>query len=174
MPPRAVSEVAALDPERLIRALDKHGVKFVLIGALAARLYGFPRLTADADVTPADDSDNLDHLAAALRELDVKIYTESIPEGLPFDCSPAMLRRAMMWNLVTNAGRIDIVFQPGGTAGYEDLVKSAERFEAFGLTFLVASLSDIIRSKEAADRPRDREDVPILRALKRRLEESRT
>lgn len=163
-----MSEVAALDPERLIRALDKHGVHFVLIGALAARLYGFPRVTADADVTPARDTDNLNRLAAALRELDAKIYTESIPEGLPFDCSAVMLRRAMTWNLVTKAGRLDIVFEPGGTTGYEDLAKGAERFEAFGVKFLVASLDDIIRSKESTGRERDRGDVAILRAMKRK------
>ncbi len=167
-----MSEIAALDPERLIQGLDRHKVRFVLIGALAARLYGFPKLTADADVTPARDDDNLDRLAAALRELDAKIYTESIPEGLPFDCSAEMLRRAMMWNLVTNVGRIDIVFQPGGTVSYEDLAKGAERFEAFGVTFMVASLADIIRSKEATGRPRDRDDVALLRALKRRLEQN--
>lgn len=163
-----MSEVAALDPERLIRVLDKHGVQFILIGALAARLYGFPRVTADADVTPARDPDNLDHLATALRELDAKIYTETIPEGLPFDCSAAMLRRATMWNLVTKAGRLDIVFEPGGTIGYEDLAKGAERFEAFGVKFLVASLDDIIRSKESTGRERDRADVAILRAIKRK------
>jgi hypothetical protein len=50
-----------------------------LIGALAARLQGFPRLTADADITPARDRDNLERLAAALRELDARVYTESVP-----------------------------------------------------------------------------------------------
>ena len=43
-----MSDIAPLDPERLMQALKKHNVKFVLIGALAARLHGFPRLTADA------------------------------------------------------------------------------------------------------------------------------
>jgi hypothetical protein len=164
-----VSEVAALDPERLMRALDKHHVQFILIGALAARLYGFPRLTADAGVTPSREPGNLDNLASALRELDAKIYTETIPEGLPFDCSAAMLRRAMMWSLITNAGRLNIIFQPDGTAGYDDLVKEAQRFEAFGVRFLVASLDDIIRSKDNTGRERDRDDVALLRALKRRL-----
>ena len=60
--------VAPLDPEHLIRTLAKHDVRFVLIGALAARLYGFPRITADADITPARDADNLQRLAAALRD----------------------------------------------------------------------------------------------------------
>ena len=142
-------------------------MNFVLIGALAARLYGFPRLTADADITPAGDKPNLERLAAALNELDARIYTESIPEGLPFDCSPAMLVRARMWNLITKAGRLDIAFEPAGVEGYDDLKKDAERFEAFGVRFLVASLEDIIRSKEAAGRPKDLDDVAILRAMKR-------
>src|SRR5581483_156105 len=49
----AVANPTPLDRERLIKVLAKHGVHFVLIGALAARLQGFPRLTADADITPA-------------------------------------------------------------------------------------------------------------------------
>ncbi|HXG72562.1 MAG TPA: hypothetical protein VNJ04_18315, partial [Gemmatimonadaceae bacterium] len=84
-----MSEIAPFDPERLISTLGKHKVKFVLIGALAARLHGFPRLTADADITPASDKTNLGLLAAALTELDAKVYTESVPEGLAFDRSAA-------------------------------------------------------------------------------------
>jgi hypothetical protein len=162
-----VSDVAPFDPERLIRALSRHGVKFVLIGALAARLHGFPRLTADADITPAGDKRNLERLAATLDELDAKVYTESVPEGLVFDRSAATLGRAKTWNLVTTAGRLDIAFLPAGTEGYEDLAKDAEQFEAFGVHFLAASLDDIIRSKEATGRARDEDDVLILRALKR-------
>lgn len=163
-----MSEVAPLDPARLIGTLDKHSVRFVLIGALAARLHGFPRLTADADITPASDPSNMEHLASALRELHAKVYTDAIPEGLKFDCSAAMLSRATMWNLVTSAGRIDIAFKPAGTDGYDDLALNAEKFEAYGVEFLAASLSDIIRSKEAAGRPKDREDVAILRAMQRK------
>ena len=163
-----MSDPAPLDPEKLIRALNRHRVKFVLIGALAARLYGFPRLTADADITPASDKKNLERLAAALKDLDAKVYTESVPEGLAFDRSAAALGRAAMWNLVTNAGRLDIAFRPAGTTGYPDLAHDAKEFEAFGVHFQVASLDDIIRSKEAAGRPKDEDDVLILRALKRR------
>ena len=165
-----MSDVAPFDPERLLRALHSHRVRFVLIGALAARLHGFPRLTADADITPSTDKPNLGRLATALRELDAKVYTESVPEGLAFDCSAVTLARATMWNLVTNAGRLDLAFMPAGTKGYEDLAKGAERFEAFGVEFHAASLDDIIRSKEAAGRPKDLDDVLLLRALKRRVE----
>src|SRR5258705_9569995 len=90
---RVVPGGAPLDPELLFTTLARHQVRFVLIGALAARLQGFPRFTEDADITPARDSNNLQRLAAALRELDARIYTEQIPEGLVFDCSAAMLAR---------------------------------------------------------------------------------
>ncbi len=150
-----------------MRVLSHHRVKFVLIGALAARLHGFPRLTADAAITPADDKPNLERLAAALKDLDAKVYTESVPEGLAFDRSAASLGRAAMWNLVTSAGRLDLAFLPAGTKGYEDLAKGAERFEAFGVQFLAASLDDIIRSKAATGRAKDDDDMVILRALKR-------
>lgn len=150
--------------------LHKHKVRFVLIGALAARLHGFPRLTADADITPAEDRANLDRLAGALNELHAKVYTESVPEGLPFDTSSTMLARSRMWNLVTDAGRLDIAFAPAGTDGYNDLKENAEEFEAFGVRFFAASLDDIIRSKAAAGREKDEDDVLLLRALKRKLD----
>ena len=160
-----VPDVAPLDPERILRTLARHRVKFVMIGALAGRMHGLPRFTADIDITPAQDDENLKRLAAALVELDAKVYTESIPEGLSFDCSAKALKRARMWNLVTSAGRVDIAFEPSGTAGYKDLAKDADRFDAFGVHFLVASLEDIIRSKESTGREKDAEDVLALRAI---------
>lgn len=166
-----MSDIAPLDPGRIIRTLHENDVEFVLIGALAARLYGFPRLTADADITPASTKENIERLARALRKLRARVYTESVPEGLSFDCSAATLGRARMWKLVTNGGRIDIAFEPSGTNGYDDIVRGAKKFEAYGVVFLVASLADIIRSKEAAGRPKDKDDVALLRAIQKRQPE---
>ena len=163
-----------LDPERVIRVLALHGVRYVLIGALAARLYGFPRVTADIDITPDRVPDNLTRLAAALRELEARVYTDGVPEGLKFDCSAVTLGRATSWNLITSAGRLDVAFAPSGTEGYSDLVREGVHFEAFGTPIVVASLGDIIRSKVAADRPQDRADVPFLRAILRRHGSSST
>ena len=125
-------------------------------------------MTADADITPSRNRENLERMAPALVELDARIYTETVPEGLPFDCSATMLERGESWNLVTSAGRLDIAFMPSGTEGFEDLVKGAVRFEVYGIELLVASLEDIVRSKEAADRPQDRQDVVIIREMLRK------
>lgn len=158
-------DASPLDPELLIRTLARYGVNYVLIGALGARMHGFPRVTADADITPARDPDNVERLAAALCELGAKIYTDSVPEGLAFDCTPPMLARADTWTLVTRAGRLDLAFTPSGTGGYDDLAPKATHFEVFDADLAVARLEDIMRSKAAADRPKDRQDVLIMQEM---------
>jgi hypothetical protein len=157
--------IAPLDPEALIRTLARHRVQYVLIGALGARMQGFPRVTADADVTPDRRPANVERLVAALRDLEAKVYTEAVPEGLAFDCTPAMLGRAETWNLVTRAGRLDVAFVPAGTAGYDDLAPKAIHYTVFDVDLAVARLEDIMRSKIAADRPKDRHDVLIIREM---------
>lgn len=94
--------MGAFDPERILRALAKRRVRYILVGATAARLQGFPRLTADADIAPAADPANLKHLSAALRDLRARVYTESVPDGLPFSCDAGTLARAKLRNLVTD------------------------------------------------------------------------
>ena len=159
------SGIRALDPERLIAVLAANHVRYVLIGALGARMQGFPRFTADADITPARDDENLEHLASALHELEARVYTESVPEGLAFDFTASALSRAELWNLVTSAGRLDIAFVPSGTTGYDDLVRGAVHYDVNGVLLQVARLEDILRSKIAADRPQDRQDVAVMREL---------
>ncbi len=79
-----------------------------------------------------------------------------------------------LWNLVTSAGRLDVALAPSGTTGYEDLARRAVRFAVYGVELLAARLEDIIRSKEAAGRPQDRQDVIVMREmLKRRTPEGR-
>ncbi len=160
-----MSEIAPFDPERIVTTLARHDVDYVLIGALAARLQGFPRVTTDADITPSRAPENLERLAAALRELDARVFTETVPGGLAFDCTAEMLARSDIWNLVTVAGRIDMAFSPAGIRDYEELTTDAVLFSVFGVELQAASLAAIIRSKEAADRPQDRQDVILLRSM---------
>jgi hypothetical protein len=80
------------------------------------------------------------------------------------------LSRAKLWNLVTDAGRVGVIFRPSGTKGFEDLVRSAVTFEAFGIELRVASLQDILRSKEDSNRPQDQQDVIVLREMLKRAD----
>jgi len=154
-----------LDLPRLFAVLHRHRVSYVLIGGLAALVHGSPFPTEDADITPDDDARNLDRLAAALRELDARIRTEGAPEGLPFACDAVALASAQTWNLTTWAGDLDIAFRPSGTRGYDDLRRDATAIELYDVVVSVASLRDVVRSKQAANRPKDQRVLPILREL---------
>lgn len=161
---------AGFDPIAILAALGAHDVSYVVIGAFAATLYGSPIATGDADITPARDAENLARLAAALRAMDARVWAASGPGGLAFDCSPEMLDRAEVWNLVTAHGRLDISFVPSGTRGYGDLAREARVYDVAGVRVPVASLADVIRSKEAAGREKDRAVLPALRRLLDELE----
>lgn len=93
-----------LDLRRLFAVLHAYRVAYVLIGGLAAVVHGSPFPTEDADITPNDDRKNLERLAAALRELNARIRTEGVPEGVPFACDALSLAAVQTWNLTTDAG----------------------------------------------------------------------
>jgi hypothetical protein len=159
------------DPLEMLRALEEHGVRYVLIGAAAARVAGAPVVTEDLDVTPATDRANLERLATALRELGARLRSAVEPDGVPFPVDAEMLASADMWTLTTTAGDLDVCFTPAGTRGYRDLRREATRARlGKGLDVAVASLRDVIRSKEAAGRDKDLAQLPLLR---RTLEEIR-
>jgi hypothetical protein len=154
-----------LDLARLLATLHRHKVAFVLIGGLAAVYHGSPFPTEDADITPATDHANLDRLAAALRELNARIRTEAAPEGVPFACDAEGLGAAHTWDLVTDAGDLDVSFRPSGTHGYPDLHRDAVSADIYDVTVQIASLADVIRSKQAANRPKDQRVLPTLREI---------
>jgi hypothetical protein len=150
----------------MLRMLNAEGVRYVLIGGLAATLHGSPLRTGDADVCPERSLDNLERLARALRALDARIRSGEAPGGLAFACDAAFFRNLDLVNLSTKAGDLDVAFAPSGTAGYADLASRAVEYDlGNGLVVPVAALSDVIRSKEAAGRERDRAALPTLRAL---------
>lgn len=157
--------MAEFAPQEILAALDRNGVRYVLIGGLAAILHGAPQVTTDVDVVPEANPDNLRRLSEAMRELNARIRVAGEDEGVPFRHDAASLARVGIWNLVTDRGNLDITFVPSGTRGYDDLVRDAEHMRVRGIDVPVASLADVIRSKEAAGRERDRAVLPVLRAL---------
>ena len=69
-----------------------------------------------------------------------------------------------------------MTFRPDGTDGYDDLAANATVLRLLGTDVTVASLDDVIRSKEAAGRDKDIAALPILiehrRALERALDDA--
>ena len=160
---------SAFDPEAMLRLLSDHSVEYVLIGGLAGTLHGSPHVTMDADVTPSPDPENLERLSAALHALEARVRVEGVEGGVPFDPHPTLLARVSLLNLTTRYGDLDLTFEPSGVpGGYDELLPAAEAIDIRGVPLLVASLPDIIRSKEAANREKDRITLPTLRELLRR------
>lgn len=152
-----------LDFTRILDTLRRHDVEFVLIGGLATVHWGSPFLTWDVDITPARSTDNLERLSAALRELDARV--RSGDEVLEFSHTGRTLGETAVWNLRTPHGDLDISFVPNGTTGYDDLARDASRESIRGIEVRVASLADVIRSKQAANRPKDQRVLPTLREI---------
>ena len=151
------------EPEAILRVLQAHGVRFLVIGAVAAIAQGYPLPTEDLDLTPARDADNLERLAAALRELGAELRGGR-GGHMPFPIEPTFLGDVDSWTLTTSHGPLDLLFAPAATQGYDDLRRDAAETEiAAGLTVLVASLRDVIRMKEASNRPKDQAQLPALR-----------
>lgn len=158
----------SFDPERVLEVLHRHDVSFVLIGGLAAVAHGSPLPTTDVDLTPDRNAENLDRLAGALRELDARIRTAD-PEGVVFPIDGAFLTaQPRMLNLTTSAGDVDLTFFPAAfEGGFEELLAESDPVELVdGVITRVATLRAIIRSKETADRDKDRRALPYLRTLR--------
>lgn len=151
--------------EAICRVLIEHGVDFVVIGGMAARLHRTGYATVDIDICPASNADNLDRLATALRTLGGRLRVEDEPTGVPFDPHPETLRQMSMLTLITESGPLDVCFAPAGFPdGYEDLSRHAVTVLIGATDVAVASLSDVIRSKRAAGRPKDIVALPDLEA----------
>lgn len=155
----------AFRPQEILQVLAAHDVHYVLIGGLAATFHGSPHLTQDVDITPERENANLARLSAALRELQAKVRARGLDEPLAFSHDAESLGAVGVWNLSTPYGDFDISFVPTGTEGFPDLVRDSVTVELSGVRLQVAALADIIRSKQAANRPKDQRVLPTLREI---------
>lgn len=164
-----MAEAGVFEPVALLEALTRHGVSFVVVGGIAALAQGSPLPTEDVDITPQRSDENVERLAAALGELDVRLRTEA-GDDVPLPPDARLLAQADVWTLTTRFGDLDLVFVPPGTAGYDDLRRDAFEVDlGDGVRVSVASLADVIRSKEASNRPKDRAQLPALRQTLERI-----
>ena len=154
-------------PESVIRLLGRRRVRYVLIGGLAAVTHGAPLITQDIDACYARDEPNLRRLAAALVEVHAEL--RGADPGLPLRLDAETLRAGDAFAVTTDVGWLDLLGTPAGTAGYEDLTRTADAFDLFGSRVLVASVEDLIRMKRAAGRPKDLLALEELGALREEL-----
>lgn len=171
----ASSRVKPLDTERILRILDTHGVDYVLIGGIACLMHGASRVTVDADVVASIDTENLARLFDALRDLRASVLVSDsrmeMEDGDPWEVDslrrgPEAFTEAEAWHFTTDAGPLDIVFDAAGVGGYHEHLPGAEVHEVFGTQVHVASLDDLISSKETLLRDKDAGILAELHALR--------
>lgn len=159
----------ALGAAEIIDVFNRHEVSYVVIGAFAAIAQRAPiPATRDIDLTPDSSRENLTRLSKALKELGARIRTDSEETGLPFDHDWRSLSASTVWNLTCPFGEFDLSFRPSGfPGGYRDLVERAHTVRVDAVDVVIAELNDVIRSKEAAGRPKDIQVLPALYRLDR-------
>lgn len=154
-------------PEEILVVLSSFGVEYVLIGGLAAVFHGAPHFTGGVDICPRRTCLNLECLASALESLDAHVQPGD-GERVAFPEDAALTRAEFILRTTTAVGELNVVYEPSGTGGFDDLRRAATTIDLDGIAVPVASLADVIRSKEAANRPRDQAVLHVLRELLRR------
>ena len=139
--------------EEIAAAFRKHGVRYLFIGKSGAIVLGFPDSTQDADVFLKKSPKNGEAALRALKELG---FT-------PDPTQEGEIRRGKDFIQIRNGPfDVDLVFAPDGIETFEKA--EARSVEVEGLK--VCHIDDIIRSKEAANRAKDREALPRLKAFR--------
>ena len=131
----------------------RHGVRYLFIGKAGAILLGFPDTTQDADVFAERSVANGLALVAALRELGF---------GLS-DAQAAEIGRGKDFVQLKNGPfDLDLIFAPDGIESFDDAWRRRVEVEGFP----VCHIDDIIASKAATNRVKDRESLPRLRSFR--------
>lgn len=142
---------------KVLEALEREKVDYVVFGAVAINLLGLPRATEDLDIFVAPDGANIERLKAALRS--VFPQDESIDEITAED----LLGDYPAVQYVPPEGTfyIDILMRLGEAFRYEDVI--SQRLGFAGLTVNVATPETLYKMKKDTVRPKDWGDAEALR-----------
>ena len=138
-----------LQAQEVAQAFAAVGVEYLFIGKGGAILLGFPGTTQDVDVFPARGADNGRRIVTAVRQLGF-----SINDAIERD----IIAGKDFIQLKNGPFDLDIVFAPDGIENYAE----AKRRAVIEGIFPVANIRDIIASKKASNRKKDRMDLHLL------------
>lgn len=133
-------------------AFNRHGVRYLFIGKSGAILLGFPDTTQDADLFVAKSPDNGRAIVGALAEIGFQI-SDNIADDV--------IRGKDFVQLKNGPFDLDLIFAPDGIERFDDAWQ--RRVEIDG--FPVCHIDDIIASKLATNRRKDRESLPRLQSF---------
>lgn len=149
----------------LLARLVKYGVRFVLIGGYACIVHGGTLSTVDVDICCDFTPENLLRLQEAVA--DVHPVHRMTPQRLPLALSAENCTVLKNVYLDTDLGQLDCVSIVQGLGAFSDVEQMALMIETEGIQLKVLSRDALIQSKKAMNRPRDREAVRELEAIKK-------
>jgi hypothetical protein len=142
-----------MDTESLLRSLNAHSVRYVVIGATAFPVHGYARATLDVDICIDATPENARRTREALLSLGYDMSDVSVDDLL---AKKVLIRQYIL--------ETDIHPFVAGTS-FEALWASRV-MDVIGVTEApFASLDELIRMKLAAGRPKDLEDLRALRQI---------
>ena len=141
------------DFRELLSILEKHKVRYLVVGGYAVMKYTEPRFTKDLDIWISTDEENSKAVYAALREFGAPL------KGL----SPAdFTQEGYFYQMGNPPFRLDVMMSiPGVT--FETAWSNREKVHVEGLVIPFISKADLIKAKEAGGRPQDLIDAKELR-----------
>ena len=153
--------MSEFDLRALLQALAERDIRFVIIGGVAVVAHGHLRATADLDLVPDPDPDNLDRLIDALAALHATLPTA---DDRAFNAAEdaKILRQGGNVTVDTEHGGLDIVQLASGVPGYSQLAEDAVESEMLGIPVRICSLSRLREMKEVQGRTQDRADLEYL------------
>ncbi len=151
-----------LEFDEILRVLTRNEVKLIVVGGVAAILQGSPLTTEDLDTVYLSSAENNARLVRALEELEAHYFD---PAGRHIVPNVSRLTSMKMHLLKTRCGRVDMLRTVGKDLAYHDLVGRSRGLDVAEFRVRVLDLETIIETKEYADRPKDRYQLPFLRQL---------
>lgn len=148
-----------MDTENLLKLLNEHKVKFVVIGATAFPVHGYSRATLDVDIFIQSDKENVKRTLKALLKFGYDVTDISAED---MQQKKILIRQYIL--------ETDIHPFVAGTT-FEEVWKNKVKSKVGSTEAYFASLDDLIKMKTAAGRPRDLEDLKVLERLKQKLKE---
>ena len=154
-----------LSIERILKSLHEAEAEFIVIGGVAAILHGSAHITLDMDICYRRTRQNYKRIAEALAPFHPRLRGKDVPPRLSFVLDAQTLEMGLNFTLTTDVGDVDLLGEISGVGGYNDILKEAERFTAYGIEFDVIGLTALIRNKRATLRVKDQRILPELEAL---------
>ena len=139
--------------EEIRSTFARHGIRYLFLGKSGAILLGFPDTTQDADVFPERTEANCRGLARALQELGFALDGSQVAE---------VERGKDFIQLKNGPFDLDLIFAPDGIERFDDAWRRHVEVDGFP----VCHPDDIIASKAATNRQKDRESLPRLRSFR--------